>query len=344
MKVTSRPPGTERSAVNPWRRFRAGIGVLALVLVGGTVGYAVLGLALLDAFYQTVITISTVGYREVGEVGDRYQVFTVLLILFGTGTSLYTLSVLIETMFEGRFNGQFRRQRMEQKIKRLTNHVVLCGYGQVGRAIEAELLKAGEAVVAIDQGEESRSPFSDKGLRLFGDATDDRVILQAGLDRAKTLIVALDSDTDNLFIALTARSINPRLFIVARANNSTAIPKLRQVGADRVVNPHQIGGARMAALVANPQIAEFLDFVMQDGEFEVGLAETQVTRKSVFAHRSLQDCAIRTNTGANVLAVRREGSFINNPSRDLVILPDDLLISLGTSEQLNSLGEQARRS
>ena len=343
MKVTSRLLRTKRSGKDPWRRFRAGVTVLAVVIVGGTAGYAGLGLSPLDAIYQTVITISTVGYREVGEVGDHYQVFTVVLILFGTGTSLYTLSVLIETMFEGRLDGQFRRRRMQRKINRLSNHVVLCGYGQVGRAIEEELVGAGEMVVTVDQQEPDYPPALDRNLMVIGDATDDHIILQAGLDRAKTLILALDSDIDNLFIALTARSINPDLFIVARANDSGVIPKLLKVGVNRVVNTDRIGGARMAALVVHPEVAEFLDIVMQDREFAVRLAETRITKNSAFAHRSLQKCAIRTISGANVLAVRRQGSFITNPSRDFVLLPDNLLISMGTSEQLNSLGEQARR-
>ncbi|MCE2528062.1 MAG: potassium channel protein [Actinomycetia bacterium] len=340
MKFKSRAR-SEKESTDPWRRFRAGVSVLGLVLVGGTSGYTVLGLNPLDAFYQTVITISTVGYREVGDVSGRYQVFTVLLILLGTGTALYTLSVLIETMFEGRLDGQFRRQRMRRKINRLNNHIVLCGYGQMGRAIEEELLKDGEMVVVVDLKEPDNPPDSSRHLLLVGDATDDHTLLQAGLNSARTLIIALDSDIDNLFIALTARAINSDLFIVARANKSAAIPKLLKVGADRVVNPHQIGGARVAALVSHPEVAEFLDVVMQDGEFEVRLAETSITDRSVFAHRPLSDCAIRTITGANVLAVRRDGEFITNPSRHFELLPGDLLICLGTAEQLEAVAAQA---
>ena len=328
---------TNRVPKDPWRRFRAGLGVILLVLLAGTGGYMALGLDLLDAVYQTVITISTVGYREVGEVADRYQIFTILLILFGTGTSLYTLGVLIETMFEGRLDGQFRRRRMQRRIDRLAGHVVLCGYGQVGRAIEEELVRAGESVVAIEREETDFTRAVEHHRLIVGDATDDGTLLQAGLDRAATLVVALNSDVDNLFIALTARSINPGLFIVARANESATAPKLRQAGADRVVNPHQIGGARMAALVSHPEVAEFLDVVMQEGGFEVRLVETGVTTGSVFADRSLEDCAIRRTTGATVLAVRRGGSFVTNPSRHFVLLPDDLLICLGTEDQLEAL-------
>ena len=331
-----------RAPKDPWGRFRAGLGVLMLVIVLGTGGYVALGLDLLDAVYQTVITISTVGYREIGDVAERYQVFTVFLILFGTGTSLYTLGVLIETMFEGRLDYQFRRRRMQRKIDRLTDHVVLCGYGQVGRAIEEELRQAGESVVTIDRLEPEYIEVIEEHRMVIGDATDDHILLQAGLDRAKTLVLALDSDVDNLFVALTARSFNPGIFIIARANESAAGPKLRQAGADRVVNPHQIGGARMAALVSHPEVSEFLDVVMKHGEFEVRLAEIKIPAGSVFADHSLADCGIRRTTGAPVLAVRRGGSFVTNPSRHFVLLADDLLIALGTEDQLAALRVRAR--
>ena len=343
MKLRMRPRVIGRESKDPWRRFRAGLGILALVLIAGTGGYIVLGLDYLDAVYQTVITISTVGYREIGDVGARYQVFTVLLILFGTGTSLYTVGVLIETMFEGRLDGQFRRRRMQRRIDRMAGHVVLCGTGQVGRAIEEELRRAGESVVSIDRREPDHIEVLEELRMIIGDATDDNILLQAGVHRAKTLVLALDSDVDNLFIALSARSINPDLFIVARANESMAAPKLRQAGADRVVNPHQIGGARMAALVVHPEVSEFLDVVMQQGEIEVRLSEINITDGSVFAKRSLADCGIRRTTGATVLAVRRGESFVTNPSRHFVLLPDDLLISLGTEDQLAALRAWARK-
>ncbi len=233
---------------DPWGRFRVGLAGFAAVIVMGTGGYLVLGLGLLDAVYQTVVTVSTVGYREIGEVGDRYQIFTVLLILFGTGTALYTLSVLLETLFEGRLNDQFRRRRMQNEIDRLRGHVVLCGYGQVGRAILAELDRAERDVVIIDRVE------LDPELRFVvtGEATEDEVLTRAGLDRAATLVLALNFDVDNLYVTLTARSLRSDLYIVARANSSAVGPKLHRAGADRVVNPHEIGGSHMAQLVLEP--------------------------------------------------------------------------------------------
>ena len=313
--------------------------MLTVVLIGGTGGYMLLGLDLTDAVYQTVITISTVGYREIGNVSGRYQIFTVFLILFGTGTSLYTLGVLLETLFEGRLDNQFRRRRMQRDIDHLDGHVVVCGYGQVGRAITSELRRAGEKVVVVDRSDDE---LDEDILIVSGEATDDDTLLMAGLDRAATLVLALDSDVDNLYVALTARALRSELFIVARANQSTAGPKLRQAGADRVVNPHEIGGSRMAALVLQPDVAEFLDVVMHDEDLEVRLTEIVIDGASSFTNRSLSACAIPESTGATVLAVRRGSAFITNPAAEFVIVNDDIVIALGTDEQLAALKVRSR--
>ena len=334
-----RPPHLVRGAPkDPWGRFWAGLGLLALVIGGGTFGYYRLGLTAGEAFYQTVITITTVGYGEIGTVTDSYRVFTVLLILFGTGTALYTLGVLIESLFEGRLDDQIRRRRMQGKIDRLAGHVVLCGFGQVGRSVNSELVDAGRKVVVIDRQEfdPETVPFS-----VVGEATEDAVLLAAGLDRASTLVVALDSDVDNLYVALTARSMGPGLFIVARSNHSSAGPKLRQAGVDRVVNTHEIGGSRMAALVLQPDVVEFLDVVMHDEKLEVRLAEMHVTADGPFADRTLAACQISESTGSTVLAVRRGDAFMTNPPDHFVLAADDVLIALGTEPQLAELKAEA---
>ncbi len=240
-----------------WTRFKAGVGLLTLVLIAGTVGYVVLGLSVGQAIYQTVITISTVGYGEVGEVTRAYKVFTVGLIMLGTGTALYTLGVLIETIFEGRLEDPLRRKRMQAEIDRLSGHVILAGFGQVGRAIYDNLTEAGCDVVVIDRHALSAdhhlqySSATEVRYLVVGEATDDDILAAAGLERASTLVLALDSDVDNLFVVLTARTLVPGLTILARANNTSAEPKLRQAGADHVVNPHRIGGSKMAELVTS---------------------------------------------------------------------------------------------
>ena len=323
---------------DPWGRFWAGLGVFALVIAGGTFGYHRLGLTVGEALYQTVITITTVGYREIGTVTGEYMAFTILLIVFGAGTALYTLSVLIESLFEGRLDDQIRRRRMQKHIDRVSGHVVLCGFGQVGRAIHRELATAGRTVVVVDRRE-----FDDEGLprSVVGEATDDSVLVSAGLERASVLVLALDSDVDNLYVALTARSMCPGLFIVARSTDSSAEPKLRQAGVDRVVNTHDIGGSRMAALVLQPDVVEFLDVVMHDEELEVHLAETRVVSGGPFAGVALVACEIAESTGATVLAVRRNESFVTNPPDHFVLAAGDVLIVLGTKQQLAELNSKA---
>ena len=336
---TRRHPYLPRGAPkDPWGRFWAGVSVLVLVTAAGTFGYYRLGLTVGEALYQTVITITTVGYEEIGPVTDNYRVFTILLIMFGVGAALYTLSVLIESLFEGRLDDEIRRRRMHKKIERLSGHVVLCGFGQVGRAIYRELSAGERTVVVIDRRE-----LIDEGLAhaVVGEATDDSVLVSAGLERASTLVLALDSDVDNLYVALTARSMSPGLFIVARSNNSSAEPKLRQAGVDRVVNTHEIGGSRMAALVLQPDVVDFLGVVMRDEEFAVRLAETPVTTDGPFAGRTVSNSGINESTGATVLALRRGESFLTSPSDDYLLAAGDVLIVLGTKEQLAELNSKA---
>ena len=320
---------------NPWGRFRFGLTLLSIIIVIGTLGYVILGLEPLDALYQTIITISTVGYRELGEVDGRFQVFTILLILFGTGTSLYTLGVLLETLFEGQIDDQFRRRRMQKDIDAMSGHVIVCGYGQVGRAIVDEMIRGGHDVVVVDRDEER---IDDPDLPVVvGEATDDEVISWAGLQNAGALVVALDSDADNLFVVLSARSQRPDLFIVARANLSSASPKLFQAGADRVVNPHEIGGSRMAAMVLQPRVAEFLDVVMHDRELEVRLAEVPLEGSSPLVGNTRGEARIHELTGATILAVRRDDRFVTNPPWSFVLHADDVIVGLGTPEQLAAM-------
>ena len=323
---------------DPWGRFWAGLGVLAVVIAAGTFGYHRLGLTVGEALYQTVITITTVGYGEIGTVTDSYRVFTVLLILFGTGTALYTLGVLIESLFEGRLDDTIRRRRMQKQIDRLSGHVVLCGFGQVGRAIYLELTTAGRSVAVVDRRDLDGEQLPHT---VTGEATDDNVLVATGLEQASALVLALDSDVDNLYVALTARSMCPGLFIVARSNHSSAEPKLRQAGVDRVVNTHEIGGSRMAALVMQPDVVEFLDVVMHDEELAVHLAETRIAAGGPFDGLHLSACEIGDTTGATVLAVRHGESFVTDPPDDFVLAAGDVLISLGTKHQLAELKSRA---
>ncbi len=327
---------------NPWGRFRTRLALLVLVLIVGSIGYMLLGLNFGDAVYQTVITVSTVGYREVGDVDRQfYKAFTVGLILFGTGTVLYTIGVLLETIFEGQLDDQFRRQRMQRKIDQLEGHVIVCGYGQVGRSIVDEMHRAGRDVVVVDREDLDLDELPDGILVVLGEATEDAVLVQAGIARAQTLVVALDSDADNLFVALTARTENESLFIISRANSSGVVEKLQRVGVDRVVNPHEIGGSRMAAMVSQPGVTDFLDVVMHDGALEVRMAEIEATPRSGFVGQTVSDVITADLAGTTIVAIRRRGNFLTSPSAELRIEAADMLIVLGTDEHLHAMAKAA---
>jgi voltage-gated potassium channel len=336
MPTSTREPRSDEGE-SP-RRVRRAVGLLGIVLVVGTIGYMVLGLAFVDAAYQTVTTVSTVGFRELGAPTTAWKVFTMVLVLGGTGTVLYTIGALFELVLDGALTDRLGRRRMERDLSRYRDHVIVCGYGRVGHKITSFLVGAGRDLVVVD-----RDPDRLRGLdvcHVVGDGTDDAVLRHAGIERASTLIAAFSTDADNLYITLSARSLRPDLFIVARARVSSAEPKLRQAGADRVVNPQAIGGERIAALTLQPHVADFLDVVMHDGSLEFRLEEITIPAECAVAGRSLRDAHIRDRTGALVLAIRRpDGSFVTNPDPETAIERDVVLITVGTREQQAALAQ-----
>ncbi len=323
------------------RRLRVGLAALVVVLLGGTLGYLALGFGVLDAVYQTVTTVTTVGYREVRPLSVAGKIFTIAVILVGVGTAAYTFSVLIETLVEGQVRDIVGRRRMERRIEAMDGHVIVCGWGRVGRAISHYVSGAGQEVVIVDSDPERIRTVPHPSV--LGDATDDSVLRRAGIDKAKVLVTALHTDAGNLYVTLTARSLRTDLFIVARARVASAEPKLVQAGADRVVNPQGIGGARMAAFAVSPHVTEFLDVVMHDGSLEFRLEEVPVPPGSTLAGATLREAHIRDRTGALVLAMRNhDGTFITNPSPDTRIGTGVILIVIGTEAQLGALDQAVR--
>jgi voltage-gated potassium channel len=326
--------------MNDWRRLRLALAALVCVMVAGTVGYLILGFGPLDAVYQTVTTVTTVGFREVQPLSDAGIVFTIVLILLGVGTALYALGVLIQTLVEGDLHDVFGRRRMERKIADIDRPVIVCGFGRVGREIAKDVAESGASPVIVDRDAErlGSSPYPT----VVGDATDDAVLRRAGLDRARALVAALDTDAGNLFVTVSARALRPDLFIVARVRVDESIEKLRRGGADRVVNPQSIGGARMAAFVLQPHVTEFLDVVMHDRDIEFRLEEVTVATDSPIVGDTLRDAQIRNRTGALVLALREEnGEFSTNPSPDARLGGGQVLIAIGTPKELSALADLA---
>lgn len=327
--------------MGPLRRIRLALFALLAVLVVGTAGYVVLGFSVLDALYQTVTTVTTVGFREVQPLGARGQLFTIALILVGVGTALYAFSVLLEALIEGHLREHLERRRMNRAIGRMTDHIIVCGWGRVGAASVAYLGTLGEQVVVVD-----RDPARLAGLdfpTIVGDVTDDDVLRAAGIAHARALISALDTDADNVYVTLSSRALRPDLVIIARARNESSKSKLLRAGADRVANPQLIGGRRMAAFALQPHVAEFLDVVMHDEALDYRVEEFEVAQDSPLLGGTLHQAAIRRTTGALLLAVRRpSGLFLANPAPDTPIAAHDVLIALGTPQQLAGVGRHTR--
>lgn len=326
----------DATSAGTWRRLFLAVLALTTVLVVGTVGYLILGFGPLDALYQTVTTVATVGFREVRPLSTAGKIFTIGLILVGVGTALYTFGVVLETLIEGRLFEVFGRRRMERAIAGMHGHVVVCGWGRVGHAISRYVAGAGQDVVVVDTDATRLADVPYPAV--IGDATDDATLLRAGVDRARALVAAVDTDAANLFVTLSARAIKRDLFIVARARMDTTEEKLLRAGADRVVNPQSIGGARMAAFVLQPAVAEFLDVVMHDGSLEFRLEEIRVPSDSSLVGSTLRETQLRDRTGALVLAIRgADGEFVTNPTPDAKLAGGQLLIAIGTVAQLEAL-------
>jgi voltage-gated potassium channel len=325
---------------DPFRRVRIGLVAMALVLVAGTTGYLVLGFDFLDSLYQTVTTVTTVGFTSPRPLGGGSKAFTIVLILVGVGTALYTFSAVLEVLIEGHMRDLVRRRKMERDIARMSGHVIVCGWGRVGREVARFLVSAGRQVVVIDHDVERIAvvPYAS----VHGDVTDDETLRQAGIERAGTLVAAIDTDADNLYVTVAGRSMRPDLQIIARARNESSEPKLLRAGADRVVNPQQLGGDRMASFVTQPLVVDFVDVVMHDGTLEFRLEEQSVLSESPLSGSTLRSAQLRDRTGALVLAIRKpDGFFVTNPSPEDVIGAGDVLISVGTAEQLAALAKFA---
>lgn len=325
------------------RRLRLGVVAVASVVVLGTLGYVLLGFSLLDALYQTVTTVTTVGFREVQEFSPTEQVYTIVLILAGVGTVLYTLSMFIETMIEGHVGSLLERRRMQREIDSMQGHAIVCGWGRVGSVVAHQLAAAGQEVVVVDSDEARLAgvPFPT----VHGDATQDEVLRRCGVDRASMLFATLATDAASLYLVLSARSLNPGLRIVARGRTPDADTKFLRAGADKVINPQRIGGARIAAAALQPHVVDFLDVVMHDRGVEFRMAEVQIVEGSPLAGRTVGDWRGQDEAGALLLAMRRGGgAFLTNPPRDTRLATGDILIAVGTDEQLAGLRREAGRA
>jgi len=322
-------------------RLQRAIAMVIAVGIAGTIGYWLFGMSLTDAAYQTVTTVTTVGFRELQEFNNLEQWFTIVIIITGVSTVLYTFTLAVQVVVEGQLRDFVGRRLMDREINKLTGHTVVCGWGRVGRAVADDLINTGHSVVVVDSDADRVADVSYPTV--VGDATLDSTLRTAGIERASALIAALEGDAENLFVTLSARAIVPGLFIVARARQDESVPKLANAGADRVVNPQELGAARMASFVARPHVAEFVDVVMHERSLEFRMQEYDVPDGSPLAGATLRDADLRRRSGVLVLALRRvDGSFTTNPDPDIVIEPHQVLIAVGNDDDFRRLNEIAR--
>jgi voltage-gated potassium channel len=319
-------------------RMRTAVVGLVAVTIFGTVGYLVLGFTFLEALYQTVTTVATVGFGEVRPLTAAGQVFTIVLIVVGVGTVLYNLSVILEAVTEGHLREHLERRHMDKNISAMSGHVLICGYGRVGRAAADFLTSIGHRVVVIDSNPERLAGLNGIA-HLCGDVSDDAVLRAAGIERARALIAALDTDADTVYVTLSARAIRSDLVIIARARTTDSKTKLELAGASRAINPQRIGGRRMAVFAIQPEVAEFLDVVMHDEDLDFRIQEIHVDGGSDLVGRSLGELDVQRRTGALILAIRRGSgeSFEPHPLDSLVVPAGSVLIALGTQAELDAL-------
>ena len=314
--------------------------LLGVVLLGGSLGYWALGAGPLDAVYRAVTVVTTVGFQQPSPPTTSEKVFTIALVLLGVGTALYAFGALVELLIEGQLAATVGRRRMQRRIAAMSGHVVICGWGRVGRVVADQLARQKLDFVVVDIDGDRLAGLDYPSV--VGDATDDNVLRAAGVERAKALVTVMSNDAADLYVTLSGRSLNPGLFIIGRARVSSSEEKMLRAGADRVINPQSIGGERIAALLLQPHVAEFVDVVTREAGMEFRLEEFQLAAGSPLCGMRLEESHIRRRTGALVLALRQpDGTFLTNPAPDTTLTATQVMIAFGTRDQLRALADMA---
>lgn len=319
---------------------RTGSVLLALLLSSGTLFYwAHEQYPLIDAFFMTIITISTVGFAVIHPLSDIGKLFTSGLIMFSLGSLAWVGSSLAKFVFDGELKEYLKTYRVDKKIMKLKDHTIIIGYGRNGEQAAMELRDSGMDFVVIDKRENviSRVREDENLLYIRGDATHEEVLFQARIEHAKALIATTPDDADNVFVVLTARSINPALKIISRASEIESITKLRRAGATNVIMPERIGGQRMAKLVTQPDVVEFLEYILLQKSNDVSLEEISCTHlASQFVNKPIKVLQAKDKSGINIIGIKISGAkYVFNPAPELTLSRSDQLFVLGSPEQIN---------
>jgi len=324
----------------PWRRLFYGLGALAALLVAGVAGYMLIeGWSFFDALYMTITTVTTVGFREVHPLSDGGRAFTIVVVLFGVGLAFYILTTVVQAVVEGELAEALGVRRMQARIEALSDHYILCGFGRVGEEIARELAKTGVAFVIVENNRDAveRAQRHDF-LLIDGDATQDAVLEEAGIERARALLAASDSDSGNTYITLTAKALKPDVFVVTRVGQPHSESRARRAGADRVISPYSLAGRRMALSALQPLMVDFIDVLATARQGDQVLAELVVLDESAIAGASLHD-ALHDCHATTLLAIQHpDGELLVGPTATYVLRAGDRLMLLTKESEMEELG------
>lgn len=309
---------------------------VALVLFG-VFGYMQLeGFSFLDAFYMTIITLTTVGFGEVRPLHDQGRIFTIVLILLGAGFVAYNLAYFVQLLMDGDLLEIYRRRKLSKKVKQLGNHYIICGYGQMGQIIVQQLVDHEVPVIVVENTEAVVARLREKGvLFIEGDATEEEHLLAAGIQQARGLVSVVNKDTDNVFVVLTARGLNKDLFICARASSQGTEKKLLKAGADRVVSPYASGALRIAHNILRPTVTDFMELALSGEGMELSMEEFSIPDDCELVGKQLMDSGIRHAYNLIIVAIKRlDGRMIYNPVPSETLQGGDILVAIGPGENL----------
>jgi voltage-gated potassium channel len=321
------------------------VGLLIAVIIGGTVGYVLIeGWSVWDAFYMTVITVTTVGYKEVHDLSFAGQAFTVVLLLGGVGAALYTFTFLATAIAEGGLPKRLQRRRLFHMLETIHDHFIVCGYGRIGAIVTDQFRRQGIRFVIVERdAARARSALNMGMLVVEADATREEVLKEAGIDRARGLIAAVGTDAENVYTVLSARVLNPNLFIVGRAEGEDSVVKLERAGASRVISPYQIGAMQMAQTALRPTVVDFVALATNVENFELSMEEITIGDTSPLAGQTILGANLRQRFGVVVVAIQRDTNRMEfNPEPDALMRGGDKLVVLGRPESLKSLEVEAK--
>jgi voltage-gated potassium channel len=316
--------------------------VLFTIFIIGTIGFNFIeGWSFIDSFYTTIITLTTVGYGDFAPRTAEGKIFAVFIIIFGVGTMLYAFGLISETVIEGRLRRLLGRGKLEKTIEKMNNHYIICGGGRIGFLICRELIAGKMPCVVIDNNPEVIQKAQDEGFICFkGDATQDKILIEAGIKRAKGIVCVLPSDAENLYVILTAKELNQQIYIISRSEEEESEHRLLRAGADRVMSPNTLGGVRMAMAILRPAMLDFIEITTRQQSLELRMEEISICKGSPFITQSLEDSGIRKRYGLIIVAVKKDsGKMIFNPMANYIIAEGDRLIAMGEDENVKQFSE-----